>query len=87
MPQEKVIRYLLHQQMFENPLPWRVEKDWSYEVTATNGQIIAKCRNHEEAVEIIGTAEKINQEIGNIDDWPSSDLNESLTKLLGQQKK
>ncbi len=85
MTQEKMIRYLLFHQMLNNPLPWRVERDWTYEVTASNGQIVAKCQKHEEAMEIIETAEKIKKQIGSIDDWPSSDLNESLTKLLDQK--
>lgn len=63
MSSEQMIRYLLSHQMLENPLPWRVERDWSFEVTASNGHIIAKCQKHEEAEEIIETAEKIDQEV------------------------
>ncbi len=49
--------------MLNNPLPWRVERGWAYEVTASNGHIVAKCQKHGEAMEIIETAEKLNKEI------------------------
>ena len=60
---EQMVRYLLFHQILNNPLPWRVERDWSYEVIASNGCIIAKCKSHDEATEIVETAEKLRQEI------------------------
>ena len=58
--------------MLDHPLPWRIQRDWSYEVTASDGHIIAKCQQQEEAMEIVGLSEKINKEIINsIDDWPN----------------
>ena len=81
MTPEKMIRYLLFHQMLNNPLPWRVERDWAYEVTASNGAIVAKCQTHEEAEEIIQMAEKINKEIF-ADDWPVSEATENIRDLL-----
>lgn len=63
MTQEQMIRSLLFRQIFNNPLPWRIERDWSYEVIASNGYIIAKCQKHQEAMEIIEKAEKLRREI------------------------
>lgn len=60
---EKMIRYLLFHQLLNNPLPWRIERGWSYEVTASNGITIAKCHTHEEAKEIIEMTEKLRKEI------------------------
>lgn len=78
MTQERMIWYLLFQQILINPLPWRVERDWTYEVTASNGAIIAKCQTYEEAVEIIKTAEKIDKEISGVVDWPVSEIIEAF---------
>ena len=80
MTPERMVRYLLFHQMLNNPMPWRAERDWSYEVTASNGVVIAKCQTQEEAEEIIQMAEKINKEIGN-DDWPVSEALEELSRI------
>lgn len=45
--------------MLHHPLPWRVERDWTHEVTAADGTIVAKCMTHERAAAIIATAERI----------------------------
>ena len=74
MTPEKMIRYLLFHQMLNNPLPWRVEGGWAYEVTASNGAIIAKCQTHEEAVEIIQAVEKIKKESNTYDHLTSEVL-------------
>ena len=86
MTPEQMIRCLLFYQILNNPLPWKIERDWTYEVIAVNGQVIAKCQAHEQAMEIIRTAEKIKKEIDSIDDWPISELHEGLAKLLDQKK-
>lgn len=74
-------RYLLHRQIVVNPLPWRIERDWTYDVTASNDEIVAKCQTHGEAEEIIQIAEKINKESG-ADDWPVSEMTENIRDLL-----
>jgi len=38
------------------PLPWRVERGWSFEVIASNGAVVAKCPTREEADAIIALA-------------------------------
>lgn len=63
MTDTEMVRLLLFHQVLSNPLPWRVVRDWSHEVIASNGRVIAKCQRHEEAMEIIEKAEKLRQEI------------------------
>jgi len=86
MTPERMICYLLHRQIIVNHLPWRVERGWSYEVTASNGTIIAKCQTHEEAEEIIKMAEKKENEVGDMD-WPVSDILEEFSRVAGSQRK
>ena len=80
MALERMVWYLLHQQMRENPLPWRVERDWTYEVTASNGAVIAKCQTHEEAEEIIRMAEEIRER--DYGGWAVSEATESARDRL-----
>lgn len=44
MDWKQIADELLFQQMQDHPLPWHIEHDWTYEVTAADGHIIAKCR-------------------------------------------
>ena len=60
---DPVTRLLLLQHMMLNRLPWRVERDWTYEVTAVNGVIIAKCQTHAEATNIIKLADEPAREL------------------------
>jgi len=53
-----VLHNLIH-----HPLPWRVERDWTYEVTAADGTIITKCMSHERAMAIIALAEKLQNDL------------------------
>lgn len=54
---------VVFQQMLRHPLPWRVEHDWTYEVTAQSGHIIAKCMTEEAAERIIAFAQSIMSEL------------------------
>jgi len=83
MTLERMVHDLLLHQIIRNPLPWKVKRDWAYEVTAFNGAIIAKCQTHEEAEEIIQMAEKIKKKIG-ADDWPVSEVLEEFSKKVAE---
>lgn len=39
-----------------HPTPWRVEQDWTHEVIAADGYIVAKCRYPIDADEIVRIA-------------------------------
>lgn len=58
----KMLRVLVFQQLLEHPLPWRVESDWTEEVTASDGYIVAKT-DHQTAKAIIALAEQIRKEL------------------------
>jgi predicted alpha-1,6-mannanase (GH76 family) len=60
---EKMARHLVFNQILAHSLPWRVEQDWMYEVTASDGYIIAKCPTEDEAEQIIELANQIRAEI------------------------
>lgn len=67
---DRMARNLLLYQVISNPLPWRVERGWSYEVTASNGVIVAKCRTYADAEEIIIAAQSIRQELDGVKSDP-----------------
>lgn len=56
-------RDMLFHHLLHHPLPWRVEHDWTYEVTAADGTIIVKCMTHEQAKAIITTAEELQADL------------------------
>jgi hypothetical protein len=60
---EKIVRDLLVQHLITNPWPWRIVGDWTDEVTASNGAIVAKCQNRSDAERILRTAEEIRIEM------------------------
>ena len=64
---DRITRLLLLHQIITNPLPWRIERDWTYEVIAHNGAVIAKCQNYEEAAIILDLANNLGRELSNID--------------------
>ena len=66
---------LVDQLIIDHPPPWRIERDWTHEVTASDGYIVAKCRTQDLAELIIlyaskraGEFEKIMDEIMRKDD-------------------
>lgn len=60
---ECMARTMVFQSMLYHPLPWRIESDWTQEVTASDGHIIAKCQSPGEAQAIIVFAERIQVEL------------------------
>ncbi len=64
---EKILREVIFHQMISNPLPWRIEQDWTVEVIAANNPIIAKCKDRAVAEEILKIAEGLRQELDNIE--------------------
>ena len=66
---EKILEYLLMQQILDNPLPWRVERVrtygiMTYDVITSNRHTIAKFDSLEEAMEISRMAQRICDEHG-----------------------
>jgi hypothetical protein len=57
-----MLRDVVFQQMLDHPLPWRIESDWTEEVTASDGHIVAKS-DHSTAQAIIALAEQIRAEL------------------------
>ena len=68
---DAMTRTLLLHQIFCNPLPWRVEHDWTNEVHASNGVIIAKCHTRDEAEGIIKAAEALADELQSYSENPT----------------
>jgi len=52
-------RELLWRQIMKNPLPWKVEQDWTWEVIAANGTCIAKFQKWSQAQEMVSAAEAL----------------------------
>ncbi len=50
--QRRLVRHL----MTGHPMPWRLEFDWTVEVTDANDAIVIKCMHVDEANEIIALA-------------------------------
>ncbi len=57
---------LLDHQMREHPLPWSYERDWTYEVKAADGTIMAKFMNEADAVALINLAKERKERIEEI---------------------
>lgn len=57
---QDVSRDVVWYAMLHHGLPWRVEQDWTHEVTAADGTVIAKCMTHTRAAAIIALAESID---------------------------
>lgn len=56
---DRVAYDMVSHNLIHHPLPWRVERDWTHEVTAADGTIITKCQTHEHAAAVITLAEQI----------------------------
>lgn len=50
--QRRLVRHL----MTGHPLPWRLEFDWTVEVTDANDAVVIKCMHVDEANEIVALA-------------------------------
>lgn len=51
------LRNVLDHAVISHPLPWRVEQDWTWEVTAADGAVVAKCQTCAEAQAVVSAAE------------------------------
>jgi hypothetical protein len=58
-----VARRLLMTALGEHPLPWRLEIDWTVEVHAADGAIVAKCQTGAEAQALIDAATTMQAEL------------------------
>jgi hypothetical protein len=43
-----------------HPLPWVIERDWTWEVIAQDGTCVAKKRTHEDAAAFVAIAEGLS---------------------------
>lgn len=59
----QVARDVVFRRMLEHPLPWHVERDWTHEVIAADGAIVAKCSGDARAAAVIALAERIRAEL------------------------
>lgn len=55
---ELLFNPMLDQLLERHPLPWTAQHDWTLEVIATDGTIIAKCLRSDQAQAIINFAER-----------------------------
>lgn len=51
---------LVRQVSLMNPLPWTIEQDWTWEVTAANGVIVAKCRTPGDAQAVVALGQRLH---------------------------
>lgn len=58
---KQMARDMIHYAMMYHPLPWRIEEDWTSEVTAADGTIVCKSAGTY-AQAIIDEAERMDQE-------------------------
>lgn len=64
-------QHLAVQSWINHPLPWRIEHDWTVEVHASDGHIVAKCSTQEEAESVIKWAKEQQEIIDSI--WIDED--------------
>lgn len=60
-PSEEAISALVFHAMWEHHLPWRIEHDWTVEVIAADGHVVAKCMSLDAAQLIIDAALRIKE--------------------------
>ena len=54
---------LAFQVYLDHPLPWRIEQDWTMEVIAADGHIVAKCSSREKAQRVVDWVEAKEREM------------------------
>lgn len=61
-----ILRQLVHGMLREHPLPWRVERDWTYEVLDPRGlgaaSEVMKCHTASQAMALIALAEEVDRD-------------------------
>lgn len=55
-----ITRLLMYVTLDRHPLPWRVERDWTYEVLDVAGAVVVKCPTPEIAADVVAEAERID---------------------------
>lgn len=58
-----VVDDLVRHALLAHPLPWRVERDWTHEVTAKDGAILAKCMTPARAEAVVAEAVRVRAEL------------------------
>jgi len=59
---QAIARRLLRDLLAAHPLPWRVDRDWTWEVIAADGTTITKCATGVLADAIVAEAEAVGAE-------------------------
>ncbi len=67
VPFQQMATDLIRCAMLFHPLPWRIEEDWSTEVTSGDGYVIAKCAGPVAAEAIIREAERMQADVDSLD--------------------
>lgn len=60
---DRIAYDMVSHNLIQHPLPWRVERDWTHEVTAADGTIITKCMTADHAAAVIAMAEQIRADM------------------------
>ena len=63
MTNERLIEYLLGALTSKYPFPWRIERDWTYEILDAHGKMVAQTYQLEEAEEIIERATRHHEKV------------------------
>ena len=72
---EGIAREMVFHQTLDHPLPWRIDQDWTHEVKASDGHVVAKCHTREQAEQIIALAIHIHASIAkSADDFGDGSL-------------
>lgn len=56
-----IVRRMISLQLLCHPLPWAVVEDWTFEVTAEDGEVIVKTPTAEEALRVIEIAVEVDR--------------------------
>lgn len=58
---EMVLKRLLTHAVLYHPLPWYIDRDWTYEVRDDDKALVVKCQSEEEAEAVIEMANEKRQ--------------------------
>ena len=56
------------QVLLDHPLPWRMEQDWTWEVYAADGHLVAKYPDYKDAEALIAWAETERANLDNFEE-------------------
>lgn len=57
--QLRVLRAFVRQALDHHPLPWRVDRDWTYEVIDNDDELVIKLATPEDAQTVVDLAKEI----------------------------